>query len=294
MLEHTFDRAERLISLEKIFAVVARSHLRQAEVRNQLSARPPRTIVVQPMNKETVPGLLLPLMHALLHYPNCTVAVFPSDHFVLQEDLFMAYVEQAFEMVERYPSKMVLLGAKPDAPEPEYGYVLPDNDELDFNSPFKRVKSFIEKPQPRIAVQLTALGALWNTMVMVFKPESLLHLVSIAAPMLHRSFQRIFRALETSRESIVIEEVYRHLQPMNFSKDLIESLNIHSRNQLYVIPMKDVLWSDWGSQARIVSVIKKLQSLDCLPRAFSIDDLRDRLPEVLTSVSAQILNPDYS
>ena len=143
MLEHTFDRAEQLISPECLFTVVARDHLGHPEVRSQLSGRIPHTVVVQPMNRETGPGLLLPLTHLLLRYPNSTVAVFPSDHFVLQEDLFAAYVQQAFEEVERYPSRIVFLGVEPTDAEPEYGYILPEDQYLD--SSRRKCGSTIEK-----------------------------------------------------------------------------------------------------------------------------------------------------
>ncbi len=63
MLEHTFSRAEQLIPQERIVTVMARDHLKYLEVQRQISERPPRTIVLQPMNIETGPGLLLPLMH---------------------------------------------------------------------------------------------------------------------------------------------------------------------------------------------------------------------------------------
>jgi mannose-1-phosphate guanylyltransferase len=49
------------------------------------------------------------------------VVVFPSDHFILEEDLFMAYVDQAFRVVEQDPAKVVLLGINPSEAEPEYG-----------------------------------------------------------------------------------------------------------------------------------------------------------------------------
>ena len=281
MLEHTFDRAEQLISPECLYTVVARDHLEHPEVRSQLDGRIPHTVVVQPMNRETGPGLLLPLMHLLLRYPNSTVAVFPSDHFILQEDLFAAYVQQAFEEVERYPSKIVFLGVEPTEAEPEYGYILPEDQYLDAESPVKRVKTFIEKPDPCMAAQVISLGALWNTMAMVFKPEVFLHLVSLSAPKLHRSFQKIFRVLKTSGESSAVEKIYRGMQPVNLSKDLLERFDLYSRNQLCVISMSDLLWSDWGSEQRILCVVNSLKTMDSLPNGFPLDEFRNQYAGVL-------------
>jgi mannose-1-phosphate guanylyltransferase len=61
MLEHTVDRAEKIIPSDRLFTVVSRAHLRYPEVWRQLRSRPKGTLVVQPENKETEPGLFLPL-----------------------------------------------------------------------------------------------------------------------------------------------------------------------------------------------------------------------------------------
>jgi nucleotidyltransferase-like protein len=63
MLEHTLHRAEKLIPSERLFIVLNEAHLGFPEVQQQICKRPPGTIIVQPENKETGPGLLLPLMH---------------------------------------------------------------------------------------------------------------------------------------------------------------------------------------------------------------------------------------
>lgn len=61
MLEHTFSRVERLIPEERVFTVVGRNHLAYPSVNRQLSGRLEGTVVVQPQNRETGPGILLPL-----------------------------------------------------------------------------------------------------------------------------------------------------------------------------------------------------------------------------------------
>jgi mannose-1-phosphate guanylyltransferase len=273
MLEHTFQRVERLLAREHIFAVIARHHLKHAEVRQQTGKRPDGTVVPQPENRETGPGLLLPLMHVLKRYPNATVAVFPSDHFVLQEKLFMEYVRSAFEAVEKFPTKIVFLGVEPTHLEPEYGYIVSDSAESSWSSPIQSIKTFVEKPDAALAEHMISLGGLWNTMVMVFKPRNLLNLIALSAPMLHRSFKRIFRALGTSREARVIEENYRSMQCVNFSKDLLEAFDTHA--QLSVVPIKGVFWSDWGSEDRILSVLEDQKYLGEIINEFPLADERD-------------------
>ena len=80
MLEHTFQRAQSLIPCERLFTVITRFHLNFSEVLRQIGGRPPDTVIVQPENKDTAPGVLLPLIYLYKRFPNASVALFPSDH----------------------------------------------------------------------------------------------------------------------------------------------------------------------------------------------------------------------
>jgi mannose-1-phosphate guanylyltransferase len=259
MLEHTFGRAEMLLHPERLFTVVGRNHLHHLEVRRQLSDRPDGTVVVQPENKETGPGLLLPLMHLCKRYPNATVAVLPSDHFIADERLFMVNVDLAFRIVERHPSYMVLLGAEPDEPEREYGYILP-GDKVNRLEPLavREVREFAEKPELRVARELMEQGGLWNTFVMVFNGARLFDLVRLVAPALCRLFERIYGAIGTAKESEVTERLYRNMAATNFSRGLLEPLARRCGSSLLVLPVRGVLWSDWGSEQRIVRMLRKI------------------------------------
>ncbi len=267
MLEHTFDRAERLIPRERLFTVASQEHLQYREARRQLSDRPIHTVLLQPLNRETGPGVLLPLMHIYKRYPESIVAVFPSDHFILEEERFMAHVDLAFRVVQQDPSRIVLLGIKPNHPEAEYGYILPNGKlsglaSLDVHG----VESFIEKPQAQTAMEFAARGALWNSMVMVFETKTFLSLVRLVAPALHRSFQPIYRAIGTSAETVVVEDCYRDMKQSNFSKELLEALAVRHRPRLAVIPVNGVLWSDWGAAPRIMKILQEIGYIERLHR----------------------------
>jgi mannose-1-phosphate guanylyltransferase len=260
MLEHTFSRAERLIEPERIFTVVGQDHLRYPEVRRQLSARETGTIVVQPENKETAPGLLLPLAHLYKRHDNAVVAVFPSDHFIVEEELFMAHVDLACRVVERYPDYLVLLGMEPRGPETDYGYILP-GEALHRLAPLavRPVIGFREKPDDDGAREMLRAGGLWNTMVMVSRASMLIDLVRSVSPPLHWFFERVRKAIGTSSEREVVAESYRCLDPVNFSTGILELFARQHASCLAVLPARGVTWSDWGSERRLVSTLKKIR-----------------------------------
>jgi mannose-1-phosphate guanylyltransferase len=216
-------------------------------------------VVIQPKNNETAPGVLLPLLHVYKRYPDAMVAVFPSDHFVLEEELFMHHVERAFQVVEADTSRMVLLGLEPHGPDPEYGYIVP-GERIDATRPnsARQVEIFMEKPSMKVAKKIIASGALWNTMVMVFACRMFLDVIQRASPELHHSFRPVFDAVGTADEKAVIERVYQDLRPVNFSKGVLEVLPFEHRPGLLVLPVRGVTWSDWGTSDRVSSTLHQL------------------------------------
>jgi mannose-1-phosphate guanylyltransferase len=263
LLEHTLSRAELLIPPERLFTVIGQAHLDFPEVERQLSGCSKATVVVQPENKETGPGILLPLMHLYRRYPDSNAVVLPSDHFIMEESLFMAHVELAFRVVEQHPSCLVLLGVEPDQSEPDYGYIMPGK-KLEHLAPVAacEVLSFVEKPDSPVALELISRGGLWNTFVMVFNVRGLLELVRRTIPSLFRSFELVCEAIGTPEESAVTQAVYRRMEAVNFSRALLEVFSLKYPARLLVLPVRGVLWSDWGSQQRIVSILSKTGAIE--------------------------------
>jgi mannose-1-phosphate guanylyltransferase len=252
MLEEAWRRAETLVPRERIFTIVGRNHLEYPEVRRQLRSCPQGTVIVQPRNRETGPGLLLALTYLYRGYPQSTVAVFPSDHFILKEDIFVAHVDRAFRLVESDPAKVVLIGVEPTRAEPEYGYILPGSPLSPSVPSLYRVKAFVEKPAPQAAAELLCAGALWNTMVMVFRSETLFKLARLVAPELYGTFLRIGKCIGAPEEERILEEAYLRMEGMNLSQGFLQVLALRRHPSLLVLPGRGFLWSDWGSPDRIM------------------------------------------
>ncbi len=259
MLEHTFDRAEKLIPARQILTVVSQDHLRFTEVQRQLKNRPSENVIVQPINKETGPGIFLPLMYLYKRCPDAIVSVFPSDHFILEEDRFMDHVKLAVQSVAHDPSRIVLLAMEPQGPEVEYGYIVPHADDGALNCWGTRAAAnFVEKPDLARALQLVRAGGLWNTMIMVFKVRTVLKMLQRLFPTTYLHFARIFEAIGTAEEKRAVGSVYQTLAPMNFSKDFLEKIAASKPAAISVLPVLEVFWSDWGSPERLNEVLELL------------------------------------
>jgi len=170
----------------------------------------------------------------------------------------MAHVELAFRAVERNASSLVLLGTQPHEPEPEYGYILPGREA---HPDVCEVSEFVEKPAPDAALKLIAQGGLWNTMVIVFKVKTLLDLLCRVAPRMYHFFGHIVDAIGTASELDAVNHAYRQMDAMNFSKGLLENFSVLNASRLMVLPVRNVNWSDWGSEQRIMSMLQNARDL---------------------------------
>lgn len=260
MIEHTYARAERLIPRERIMTVVSQHHLRSSEVRRQLAPRAPGTVIAQPDNKDTGIGLLLPLTYLQKRCPDAIVAVFPSDHFILEEERFIDHLELAARAVWRDPSQILLLGIEAQTAETEYGYIVPaeSNGHLDLCG-CRKAAHFVEKPGLSEARLLVAAGALWNTMIMVFRVETLLQRVAALYPDLASRFLGLADSIGTKAENRQLEETYRSQAPLNFSKDILEKIAVRAPGAIRVLPVLQVSWSDWGSPQRLLEMKRILE-----------------------------------
>lgn len=256
MLQHTFNRTEKWIPGKNVFVVVDSKH--QEEIKNQLADRDPRSIVHQPINRETGPGILLPLARVYKKHPDSIVALFPADHFILEEDYFMEHVRFAKKLVSIFPDKLVLLGAQPDSPEPEYGWIQSGEATLSVNG-FKasNIVKFHEKPTLDQARDYFARGDLWNTLVLIGRTGTLWKYTLDCLPSHRVPFQKILEAMDGPREEEVIAEEYQNMEPANFSKEVLQKYPW----RLLAIKMKGVFWSDWGNGDRVLETLGKIGRL---------------------------------
>src|SRR5262249_49305328 len=220
MLQYTLDRVERLISRKRILIVVSRHH--REEVVQQLTAWPAENIIFQPENCDTTAGILLPLAHVTQRDPLATVAIFPSDHFILDEGRFMEVVRRGVWETQRFPWNMTLLGMLPDGPEDGYGWIMPSEEEQ--NRETQAVRGFWEKPPPAQAQELWQQGGVWNFFVCMAQSGTLGNMARRAVPEIYGRFRQIRRALGPPYREEVIEQVYPTMPAVNFCSGLCEPL----------------------------------------------------------------------
>jgi mannose-1-phosphate guanylyltransferase len=265
MFQHTLDRADMLTPPARTISVVARSH--RAEVLRQVSRRQPGKILFQPSNRDTAAGVYLPLTHVYHYDPQGIVAVFPSDHFIFPDNCFINAIRNAVNALDTWRDRIILLGAVPDRPETDYGWIQPGR-ELGWSNgrPIHTVSSFVEKPAAAAALQAMEGGALWNTLVLVARVGTLWSLGRRCFPELVEHFEVLNETIGSEMEGRVLDEIYRSMPGCNFSSHLLARVV----DQIAVMELREIVWSDWGRPERIAGV---LESLGKQP-AFAMEDAR--------------------
>jgi hypothetical protein len=97
-------------------------------------------------------------------------------------------------------------------------------------------------------------------MIMVFKVRTLLAILRRLYPATHERFSRIYDDIGTPAEINTIDDVYRTLEPINFSKGFLELVAATSPGIISILPVLQVFWSDWGSPERLLQVREVLSA----------------------------------
>lgn len=252
LLTQTRRRVSLFIPESQILTVLTRIHQPfYAQLQEQLS---PGMLVVQPDNRGTAPGILYPLLRVACAKPEATVALFPSDHYVSNDQVFMQHVAQAFEAVKRWPNVVVLLGILPNGPELGYGWIEPGELLPSQELPLFRVRRFCEKPPYEIVTSLWRQGCLWNSFVIVSRARTLLRLIKRALPAVYTRFTLLRAALGTPLEGRVADHLYASLPSVDFSKHVLQSRT----DNLGVLRVSGVEWTDLGEPNRVLTVLERM------------------------------------
>jgi mannose-1-phosphate guanylyltransferase len=250
LLKQTLARIAPLAPAERTVVVGNRAHT--GYVHRDLPGRLPHKLL-QPCNKGTGAGILWAAHWVSGRDPEAIVAVFPSDHFILQERAFQAYVQRAVQVVRRHAELVVLLGVDPEGPEEAYGWIEPGRPITAAPGCF-RVRRFWEKPTAELAREFYRSGFLWNSLVIVARAGILRRLGRAWLPEVDERFFWLGGFVGTEDERWAVQQAYALMPETNFSRDVLE----RAPESLAVVPVHGVLWSDWGAPERVVRTLRRI------------------------------------
>jgi mannose-1-phosphate guanylyltransferase len=212
---------------------------------------PTENITVQPLNRGTGNGILLPLLQLLDRDPDAKVVLLPADHHVYQEGVLAAAMARALALAPQLDNATVLLGLEPDEADRHLGYIVPDLSVVDENGAMG-VSEFVEKPAASQARLLIKRGALWNSFIIAASGRALLSLFRERFPEIVEVMQQAVRkdALAASNGGAVMR-LYERLPAMDFSRDILAQ----QADLLRVLAVPQCGWSDLGTPERVAHAL---------------------------------------
>ncbi|MEN8193320.1 MAG: sugar phosphate nucleotidyltransferase [Bacteroidota bacterium] len=257
LFKHTYDRASMIIPKNQIITVITDKQFGYIE--NEIDEFNLDLIVSQPSNKDTGPAMLLPIMKLYQNDPNSIIAFFPSDHFILEERTFLDHIEESIEFVSIHDDNIILLGIKPYCYTESYGYIVPG--EVISHSGMRsinKVNIFLEKPNLASYKGQISNAFLWNSMVIVGKCKTFIKVIQRSLPNMFMLFKNLFKESERNNNYLSYMSLFNSIPKINFSKDILEKIV----ENLLVMNVEDVFWSDWGEEEKILYTLSKLEEMN--------------------------------
>jgi mannose-1-phosphate guanylyltransferase len=211
-LAATLRRASAVTSLDRIAAVVTACNGRQRSL-GELGIR---NFFVQPKHQGTAFEVLLALLMLESRISASTAVLFlPADYVVTDDEVMTNSLMSMVEWIVDEPGPVYLLGAVPQGPHDQLGYIVPWHDAMLMPT---GVYEFVERPDVNRARKLINAGGLWNTFIFGGNVASLLKLFR---PDFDAMIAELRAALALERTGADLARVYDRMMPVDLSQDLL-------------------------------------------------------------------------
>jgi mannose-1-phosphate guanylyltransferase len=250
LLRNALHRAGAIARPERICTIVAEQH--RLWWGPELGSGPLPNIIVQPSNRGTAHGILLPLLHILRRDPEARVVLLPSDHHVDDEHVLALALRRAVRQLYALSRQILLLGISPDSADPDLGYIVPGDRVA---SHLLTVSRFVEKPRAALAQKLIHGGALWNAFILAARGTALLELFQTRSPQIVETMRAaVARDQDAPDDPAATTTLYHALSDVDFSKQVLEG----AESRLRVVPVPPCGWSDLGTPTRLAETLQRL------------------------------------
>jgi mannose-1-phosphate guanylyltransferase len=242
-LQQTFDRLKKVCPTENFFVVTSVDY--KELVVSQLPELKESQILLEPLRRNTAPCIAYASHKIQQLNPNANIIVAPSDHLILQEEIFLAEIRKGLAFVEKNDA-LLTLGIHPSRPETGYGYIqienmLPTGDIENLHE----VKTFTEKPDVELARIFVESGEFfWNSGIFLWSLSSIMKAFEQHLSPVSELFERGKKLYGTSSEVPFLNKTYSECQNISIDYGIMEKAN-----NVFVL-CSDFGWSDlgtWGS-----------------------------------------------
>ncbi|MBU0487363.1 MAG: mannose-1-phosphate guanylyltransferase [Bacteroidetes bacterium] len=202
-------------------------------------------VLCEPTRRNTAPCIAYATYKICQDDPEANFVVAPSDHIILNEDLFRDFITSALGAAQEN-DWLITLGITPTRPDTGYGYIQ-FNTSLDVHPDkrIRKVKTFTEKPKLEMAKSFLASGDfLWNSGIFIWSGQSIMKAFEKLLPEVGYIFKDGVGKYNTAEEEEFIRDAYGVCKSISIDYGVMEKAgNVQ-------VMVSDFGWSDlgtWGS-----------------------------------------------
>lgn len=257
LVQQTFARFRKICPAENIFIVT--NEIYHDLVKNQIPEIPDNNIVLEPAMRNTAPCIAYANYKISQINPDAKIVVAPSDHLIMNEDIFIKNVQSALDAVSDN-DWLVTLGIKPTRPDTGYGYIQCGDQLTDANnSNISKVKTFTEKPDAELARKFVESGDfLWNAGIFIWSLRSIMTAFEEHLDDVNDLFKEGVGKYNTPAEQSFVREIYTSCRKISIDYGIMEKAS-----NVYVLAA-DFDWSDLGTWGSLYDIRQKDENKNVL------------------------------
>ena len=248
LLQLTFNRFKKRFDKDNIWIITNEQYV--PLVREQITEIPEKNILAEPSRNNTAPCIAYATLKIRDLRPGANLAVVPSDHLIIEEEIFLNTIDQAFHFAAENQA-ILTLGIVSNSPHTGYGYIEKSELAEKSNDSVFKVGRFTEKPDSKTALKYYKSGYLWNAGIFIFQTETILKAFKKHASDIYNILHKGAGYFNTPEEAPFLKKHYPMTPNISFDYAIME----HAEN-IYTIPAK-FGWSDLGSWSSLLEFLPK-------------------------------------
>lgn len=231
LLLQTIKRAIKVVPKDHIYLVTNNRYEEKIKAHTSKYINP-NNILSEPQKKNTLMAILFATSVIKNKNPDAVITSIPSDQYIQNTQSYTNNIKTS-ALIASENRLIVVIGYKPDHPNPSFGYILIDK-KVDN---YYQVSNFVEKPKGKKLENIFGSKSYWNSGIYTYHADTLINEIARINP---EYFKLYLKLEENPKNEIVLNKVY------SLSPELPIDKVISEKSRQLAMIKADFTWNDIG------------------------------------------------
>lgn len=238
LIQQTYERLIKICPSKNIYVVTGKEYFNI--VQEQIAELDINNILCEPYRRNTAPCIAYATYKIFLKSKNANIIVAPSDHIILDGEIFSKCIQEGLDFVKNN-KYLLTLGVIPNRPETGYGYIQKSREKEGYPN-IQEVKSFTEKPDLELAnIFIKSGDFIWNSGIFLWNVNTIIEAYKKHLSSLIGLFEDGLGYINTNKETEFISNIYAETHAISIDYGILEKADN------VCVLCADFGWSDLGT-----------------------------------------------